>query len=47
MLELLLREGARRMLADAIEAELDAYVGVRRTRPAAAHREARRRERTV
>lgn len=30
VLEALLREGARRMLADAIEAEVDAYVGARR-----------------
>ncbi len=30
VLELLLREGARRMLADAIEAEVDTYVGARR-----------------
>ena len=30
LLEALLREGARRMLADAIEAEVDAYVGARR-----------------
>ena len=30
VLELLLREGARRMLADAIEAEVDVYVGARR-----------------
>ena len=30
VLELLLREGARPMLADAIEAEVDAYVGARR-----------------